>query len=128
MVIAGMLMFIFGVLMAFLGLFSNLFRFNGNNYGMIISLIFLLTFILPGVILLCVGRRKSNKHTKKTQNKIKRCSKCRQKIVDDNNFCVYCGNKLYDSNNNEDVFCTKCGTKLSSNNLFCSKCGERIKK
>lgn len=50
---------------------------------------------------------------------IKYCSKCGEKLLDDQSFCPKCGASQF-------VFCRNCGAKVKANESFCTKCGNAL--
>jgi len=62
---------------------------------------------------------------------MKTCPKCGAQINDDDNFCIFCGEKVddvkTDFNQSSSLTCKYCHNPVKSDDIFCPTCGMEIK-
>ena len=59
------------------------------------------------------------------------CIQCGQQLESDSQFCISCGAKTPESDNqsaesSDNSFCIQCGEQLLSDSLFCTTCGAKV--
>ena len=54
---------------------------------------------------------------------MKNCPKCKNEILEDSMFCLYCGTEVYVEKQN---ICKNCGAEYTDDSLFCPFCGSAV--
>lgn len=70
------------------------------------------------------------KQSEISDNSFERCPFCNNSISKGDAFCVHCGNKLPEINENAETtntkICPKCKSSIGEKDLFCCNCGEAM--
>jgi hypothetical protein len=110
---------------------------SGGDDAYVAALIFVVYFLIPGIVFICVGKGIRNRRQRRNLEHINKpnqslpaefdyyiCPDCEYQVFEDYKCCPRCGVKLDFKTNNE-KFCTACGNEMKPDHAFCSRCGKK---